>query len=307
MEKSKLYLITGFLGAGKTTLLKKLIAQMNDKRLAVVVNEFGKEGVDGELLKTLGVALEEINNGSIFCSCRLDQFETALEALTVKEAPEVILVEASGLSDPSNVEKILNQPGKFEAITYVGSLCLVDAVNFERVVHTARVCKKQIGISRTVLINKTDLADEAHLEAIEEQIRQWYPGAVIHRTTYGAVEPAWIEEMGKEGNPTPVFQTKDIGLQKKLIRIRPEMKVEQLRKFLEQFLEDTYRVKGFVRCQGEAYLVDCVGERLSVEPYALHGGEPVNQVVALAGPGMPLTRSLNTAAEWYREFIESVE
>lgn len=68
---SKLYLITGFLGAGKTTFLKNFINELSDYRLHLIINEFGKEGVDGELLRELGTALDEINNGSIFCSCRL--------------------------------------------------------------------------------------------------------------------------------------------------------------------------------------------------------------------------------------------
>ena len=62
----KLYLITGFLGAGKTTFLKKFVTLFQGQKLALIVNEFGKEGVDGALLSTLGIALSEINNGSIF-------------------------------------------------------------------------------------------------------------------------------------------------------------------------------------------------------------------------------------------------
>ena len=68
---TKLYLITGFLGSGKTTFLHKLVRLFPDRRLAIVVNEFGKVGVDGVLLSDLEAELIEINNGSIFCSCRL--------------------------------------------------------------------------------------------------------------------------------------------------------------------------------------------------------------------------------------------
>ena len=66
---SRLYLITGFLGAGKTTFLKQFMKQFSSERMHIIVNEFGKEGIDGELLSELGIALDEINNGSIFCSC----------------------------------------------------------------------------------------------------------------------------------------------------------------------------------------------------------------------------------------------
>ena len=77
---SRLYLITGFLGAGKTTFLKQFMKQFSSERMHIIVNEFGKEGIDGELLSELGIALDEINNGSIFCSCRLDKFENVLQS-----------------------------------------------------------------------------------------------------------------------------------------------------------------------------------------------------------------------------------
>ena len=87
----------------------------------IIVNEFGKEGIDGELLSELGIALDEINNGSIFCSCRLDKFENVLQQV-LQEKPDVIIVEASGLSDPTNVKKILNQREKFPGLEYMLSL-----------------------------------------------------------------------------------------------------------------------------------------------------------------------------------------
>ena len=78
-----------------------------------------KRGIDGELLSELGIALDEINNGSIFCSCRLDKFENVLQQV-LQEKPDVIIVEASGLSDPTNVKKILNQREKFPGLEYMG-------------------------------------------------------------------------------------------------------------------------------------------------------------------------------------------
>ena len=67
---TELYLITGFLGAGKTTFLKNFIRMFDGRRLHLIINEFGREGVDGTLLREVGAAMDEINNGSIFCTCR---------------------------------------------------------------------------------------------------------------------------------------------------------------------------------------------------------------------------------------------
>ena len=157
---SRLYLITGFLGAGKTTFLKQFMKQFSSERMHIIVNEFGKEGIDGELLSELGIALDEINNGSIFCSCRLDKFENVLQQV-LQEKPDVIIVEASGLSDPTNVKKILNQREKFPGLEYMGCVCLLDARQFPKVYETAVVVKKQIQVSDLLLLNKKDLVKRA--------------------------------------------------------------------------------------------------------------------------------------------------
>ena len=89
---TKLYLITGFLGAGKTTFLHQFVRLFPDRRTAIVVNEFGKQGVDGTLLEDLDIKMEEINNGSIFCACKIEQFEDALLRLQ-QENFDVIFVD----------------------------------------------------------------------------------------------------------------------------------------------------------------------------------------------------------------------
>ena len=116
----KMYLITGFLGAGKTTLIKNILQALHGQKIYLIVNEFGKEGIDGALLQELGAAIDEISNGSIFCVCRLDKFEASLEE-AVREQPDIILVETSGLADPTNIRKIMAQE-QFSAIDYRGGI-----------------------------------------------------------------------------------------------------------------------------------------------------------------------------------------
>ena len=87
---TKLYLITGFLGAGKTTFLHQFVRLFPDRRTAIVVNELGKQGVDGTLLEDLDIKMEEINNGSIFCACKIEQFEDALLRLAGELSMETI-------------------------------------------------------------------------------------------------------------------------------------------------------------------------------------------------------------------------
>lgn len=100
------YLITGFLGAGKTTFIKNFLRLFSGKRIQLIINEFGHAGVDGALLQGRVAALTEISNGSVFCACRSDRFEAALSEAAAA-APDVLLTEASGLSAPSDITRIL--------------------------------------------------------------------------------------------------------------------------------------------------------------------------------------------------------
>ncbi|MEG1427358.1 MAG: GTP-binding protein, partial [Oscillospiraceae bacterium] len=188
---TEFYLITGFLGAGKTTLLKNLIPLFDGKKLLVIMNEFGKEGVDGTLLEQRHIQLREINGGSVFCSCRLDQFEKVLtESLCL--APEVIIVEASGLSDPTNIRKILEEQEHTGALLYRGCICLVDAKQFRKVFSTARVCPRQLNTGDLILLNKSDLATAEERAEICILLHERYPRAVLHETTHGMISPAWL-------------------------------------------------------------------------------------------------------------------
>ena len=167
---SELYLITGFLGAGKTTFLKNFIRLFAGRKIQLIVNEFGNEGVDGPLLSELGAYLSEISGGSVFCSCRIDQFEKVLRQSAGIHA-DVILVEASGLSDPTGVRKLFTQSDRFPGIEYQGAVCLVDAVRFPKLYATARTCVKQLAASDAAVVNKVDRANAEQLAVTLSLIR----------------------------------------------------------------------------------------------------------------------------------------
>lgn len=297
-----LYLITGFLGAGKTTFLKEFARQFTGKRLRLIINEFGKAGVDGALLREVHAALAEITNGSIFCACRLDKFEEEL-GRAIEDAPDVVLVEASGLADPTSVQTVLNQP-QFESIHYRGSICLIDTPRLQRVIHTARVCPAQIRVSSLILLNKTDLAKPEQIEEARENILSLNPFAVLIETQFGHFEPDWMAEIRPLGGEDDVSRP-DIRLQKQLIEVDSALTEEQLRHLLRMIAEDTWRIKGIVELTGRRLLVDCVGPALQIQETNVET-ENTNRLVLLAGPGMPLRRAVKQATQWYPGLIREV-
>ena len=95
-NRTKLYLLTGFLGAGKTTFLTNVLNDLEGKKVAVIMNEFGKVGIDGSIIQKDGMELVEINRGSIFCSCLQLSFVSALTEMADRNM-EYVIVESLSL------------------------------------------------------------------------------------------------------------------------------------------------------------------------------------------------------------------
>lgn len=133
LEKLPVTVITGFLGSGKTTLVRNLMTKPQGKRLAVIVNEFGDVGVDGEILKSCAIPdcpaenIMELANGCICCTVA-DDFIPTIEALMQLEPrPEHILIETSGLALPKPLLKAFDWPDIRSKITVDGVIALADA------------------------------------------------------------------------------------------------------------------------------------------------------------------------------------
>lgn len=301
MKSTALYLVTGFLGAGKTTFLKNLLPLFRAQRIFLIINEFGRAGVDGALLAALDAETAEINNGSAFCSCRLDQFEAALQHAE-KTAPDVIFVEASGLSDPTGIRRILRG---YPQIEYRGGICLADAVRLPRVFSTALPCRRQLLAAGLVLLNKCDLATEEELQAARALILEANPMARIRETRFGAFKPEWLSELSPdEGVTEEAAAARDITLQKALAVVRAGADRGRLEKWLRLLSEDTYRIKGFLRLSDGTYLADCTGTDVRLTPWA---GEADNRLVLLSGRGMQLRRALKEAVRLFDGLIDTVE
>ena len=296
----RLMLITGFLGAGKTTFLKRLLPLYAHEKLALIVNEFGQVGVDGTVLQGMGATLKEINGGSVFCSCRMDQFEAAL-AKVAEENPDLILVEASGLSDPTAVQTVVERQA---GITYAGCVALCDAPRVEKTLKTLRICAKQLAVADLILINKADLVSDAESLRLTNLLQDRFSQARVEVTTDACFQAQWLDELQAHTQAVPFEETRDITLQKALVCIAPTMTAIQLRQFLRLFAEDTYRIKGFVALADGRYQVDCIGSALSVNPAAL--AQETEGLVVLAGQGMALRKSLLNAKKWYPDEIQEL-
>lgn len=309
---TEVYLITGFLGAGKTCFVKNMVKALPHEIMDIIVNEFGREGIDGALLHKTGLQVKEIVNGSIFCTCRLDQFEEAL-ASSLSRKPEAILVEASGLSDPMNIRRVLDSVDGSGKLHYAGAWCLVDALNFPKVYQTAVAVKKQLAVSDVFIVNKTDLASEAVLQKTLGILKEARPECPVYTTSFGQVQPRWIlpvEIPEAERGGRGIYQM-DITNKSYLLEIKDSFTKQEFEAFLDRFIRDTYRVKGFVRLEGRLYLADCTSDRRQLLPWEMLPGEKepegINRVVILGGSGLPTAGSVKKACLGFEDKIISFQ
>ncbi len=301
---SRLYLITGFLGAGKTTFLRQFIALFRSEKVRLIINEFGQEGIDSTLLSDLDAVMREISGGSVFCACRMDQFEAALQQCGEEE---IILVEASGLSDPTGVRRLFTQTDRFPHIQYMGAICLVDAVRFPKEYATVRSCVRQIAASDVILLNKVDRASAEQLVHTRELIQGQRPDIPILETSFGHIPPKFLEILQKSqnGDSSDLPLISDLSTKRMTVRLNGQISAYELEMFIRMFAENTFRVKGFIQTRDQGVvLADCVGNVVSVTPTASKvSSEKLGRLTILSGGKMSLRSTVKTACKWYESYV----
>ena len=187
-NKCKVYLLSGFLGSGKTTLLKHLLeTHPENERVAVLMNEFGKAGVDGDVVRKNGLEIIEISRGSIFCACAKGDFLRGLYTILKDFRPTVLLVEASGVADTTDMKKDLGHGMLHDYYRFAGNICVIDAEHFEDWLDLFNAVIKQTEAATQLIINKTDLVTQEQADALEKHLHELNPSAQITRAAFGNV------------------------------------------------------------------------------------------------------------------------
>jgi G3E family GTPase len=187
-DATRVYLITGFLGSGKTTLLNRIIQRFpKNKKLTLLINEFGEVGVDGALVEGDDIDMMEISKGSIFCVCVKTDFIKGLYELSGKVRPDVMLIESTGVANPSDLKKDLKLPIFNDRFRFMEQFCVIDAAHFLDAYGAFASVEKQIASSTVFIINKIDCASAKTIAETKNIIRQFHSDPAFFETTYADI------------------------------------------------------------------------------------------------------------------------
>ncbi|PTQ74803.1 cobalamin biosynthesis protein CobW [Celeribacter persicus] len=223
--------VTGFLGAGKTTLIRHMLANANGKRIALIINEFGDLGIDGDILKGCGDAscsdedVMELSNGCICCTVADEFIPTMQKLLEREDKPDHIVIETSGLALPQPLVRAFNWPEISTKVTVDGVVTVVDgkAVDEGRFAHNvaavdaqrkldenldhetplSELFEDQIACADMIVVNKADLLGEDQAEALVTKLKdEAREGVHVLRSTMGAlpVDVLLGQGIGAEGD-----------------------------------------------------------------------------------------------------------
>jgi G3E family GTPase len=161
-------ILTGFLGAGKTTLLNRILNGNHGLKVAVLVNDFGSINIDAELIVGVESNVISLANGCVCCTIRDDLVATVMETINRPEKPGYLLLEASGVAEPSSIAMTFNNPCFRDRVRLDSILCVVDA---EQVLAAPEVMELkifQMACADMVILNKVDLVDRGQIAKIKD-------------------------------------------------------------------------------------------------------------------------------------------
>jgi G3E family GTPase len=253
-ERPPLIVLSGFLGAGKTSFLQHFIEYQTQRSrfVAVIQNEIGDIGLDGKLLD---YKVTEVDEGCICCSL-VRNLKPAIQDILLSFRPDFIILETTGAANPFN---LLDEISEVESLVrYDCTVTVVDAVNLDRSLSEFPLATEQIKAADVLLLNKCDLANEAHLQKARQKLQEINPKAVIFMAERGDLNPSLIldteDRWAGKDLPTSLSDSMSSvpgsrvhdGLQCKTLTITDPIDRERFLSVVESLPPGVFRMKGIV-------------------------------------------------------------
>lgn len=274
----EIYMISGFLGSGKTTFLTQFLESFADKKVGILVNELGTINIDGVLIEKNGITMTEITSGSIYCYCKQADFITVLKEFSSTDI-DILLIENSGMADPSNIHRILPQ-GVAEngrSYNYMGAICILDTMTFINHVSVLPSIANQVKSSNFIILNKVDMVSSERIKASKEAVYNLNKDAHIIETIYAEVTPSeisnYLKDNGYDGDTTNKCYNK---FKSYSIETKEVITAEQIESFVEGVKSSLYRIKGFVRTEDKWLHIDVIEDTVIIKDTEIQKKQHLN-------------------------------
>lgn len=212
---TKIDVISGFLGAGKTTFIKKLVGEvLKNEKVVLIENEFGEIAIDGGFLRDAGIEIKEMSQGCICCSL-VGDFEKSLKEVIEKFSPERVIIEPSGVGKLSDIMKAVTDASASLDVVLNSAVTVVDAKKCKMYMKNfGEFFNNQVQYAGTIVLSRTDVAEQSAIDADVELIRGLNPQAEIITTPVSELKGErlleiiekrddMLEEMRKEALSEP--------------------------------------------------------------------------------------------------------
>jgi G3E family GTPase len=257
--KIPLILISGYLGSGKTTLLKHILKN-TDKKIAILMNEFGEVGIDTIEIKKENIMVKELLEGCVCCSLE-GELEAGLKEIIDEYRPDTIIVETTGIAEADNLVLEINNDLDFVSLDAV--ITVVDADVTNRFPEISGSAKIQIEAADLLLLNKIDLVDKEKLQEIFKKLREINNKASIIETEFCKVDLDIL--LSVEAEHHHIKRTEHHHhMESFVIEVKNLIK-DKLEGFLNELSASIFRVKGYLVADDKNYLLNYVAGRWSLE------------------------------------------
>lgn len=262
MSKTKLFVIVGFLGCGKTTFLRNISTQLNQYKVAVVVNDFGDKNADINVLENEYDNLVDVTGGSIFCSCKTDKFIDVVVELA-KHNFDYILIEGSGLANPDNIYKIIDiiDEKTNDTVEYSGVIGIVDSTSIHKTITTLNAVKNQIIYSDIIILNKIDLSSDKEIDNAKNIVREYNETSLIFESEFAKIPFQEITDSTVMRTRKSGYKNIDLNIQKAIRNIE-HISVNDLEYLCSklEFIMD--RIKGVININEESHYFEFIHNEL---------------------------------------------
>ena len=311
--------LSGFLGAGKTTVLNHFLEALPDRRIGVLVNDFGDVSIDSKLIVARSEDVVTLANGCICCSLRGDLTQNVMTLAESSNRPDHLIVEASGISEPGTILQALLELERYQIVRLDAVLTVIDASEYANLEgEAALLAQRQLNAADLVIVSKADITPPAKVQTLVQSLHEVKSGAKILIANNTSLPPHVL--LGLEGPPErqlekeshrklpliPTSSTHPEGHTWRSWRFTTPhaLRFKRLVAVLKELSQGIYRAKGFlniVERPGDRLVLHLTGRRVQIRTVGPWDSPPRSELVFIgvreAVQPETLVSELNTCLE----------